>query len=148
MYMREPLDRNTELPVIGVFATLRDGDFVCRRLHQVGIEDAQIELIDLTRLIAEFSPDLAARTNLGTTMNRLSSRDDLMEKVSREIIGSSELQEYLYKAGIPEAMAPMYAARLRQGNVLVIARPDKEQWDQTENILYEANCVLNSSRSN
>jgi hypothetical protein len=148
MYMQEQPEANTEIPLIGMFATLRDGDLVCRRLRQVGIQATQFEIVDLTRLIAEFSPDLATRANLGTSVDRLSSKDNLAKKVGREIIDSSELKEYLYKAGVPEAMAPTYGERLRRGHVLVIVQPDRKRREQAENILYEASSVLNSSRGN
>ena len=117
----EPPDR----PLTGLFANLRAADRAARGLIALSQTEDQIEILDLTRLIAEFNPEFAKKVGIGTTAppHQIDVDADAIEDLALGLADAVDLPLYLVNMGVPESAATYYASEIRDGFVLLVTRP-------------------------
>lgn len=115
-------------PIAGLFADLKAADRAARGLIALGLSEDQIEIVDLTRLIAEYSPEFASQMAIGTSGTQPTDLDEeLIESFGRKIIDEIHLPLYLVDTGLSEHAAAYYAGKIHDGFALLVAAPDEER---------------------
>lgn len=131
----EPPDR----PLTGLFANLRAADRAARGLIALGQTEDQIEILDLTRLIAEFNPEFAKKVGIGTASpHQIDVDAEAIEGLALGLADAVDLPLYLVNMGVPESAATYYASEIRDGFVLLVTRPGQHQASEAMRLLDEA----------
>lgn len=134
--------------LIALFADLRAADAAARGLTALGLTEDQIEIVDHTRLIAEYSPEFAKKAGIGTTSpDQIELDEETIESLAREIADAVDLPQYLVKLGAPRSTASYNAGEIRDGFVLLAAKPGEEHALEAVRLLDELGIGDSSVRS-
>ncbi|MDX1402234.1 MAG: hypothetical protein R3245_09955 [Kiloniellales bacterium] len=132
-------DEPPQRSVIGLFVDLRAADAAARGLIALGLSEDQIEIVDLTRLIAEYSPEFAQKAGIGATSpDKIQLDEATVESLARDIANAVDLAQYLVKLGVPRNAASYYAGEIRGGFVLLVATPAEELVSEATRLLDKA----------
>ena len=131
----------TELPkhsLVGLFANLKAADAAARGLIALGLTEDQLEIVDLTKLIAEHNPEFAKEVGIGTADSyRIGVDDEAIESLARNIAETVDLPLYLVNLGVPVSASAYYASKIREGLVLLVAIPGEARAQEATRLLDE-----------
>lgn len=130
--------KHQDEPLTALFADIRAADTAARGLIALGLDEKQVQIIDLTSLLAEFDPGLMRQIMTDRDMQHLQDAQILLvNELGNRIADAIGLSGYLARRGVPERETIYYADKVRSGLVLLLAKPGPSYCAQAKQLLEE-----------